>query len=66
MEINSLLQKKLSDNTFVYTAETTPPDSASNEVLLKNVMPLKGITDGINVTDSPGMLGEAILEAMKN
>ncbi len=54
MEINSLLQKKLSDNTFVYTAETTPPDSASNEVLLKNVMPLKGITDGINVTDSPG------------
>ena len=54
MEINSLLQKKLSDNTFVYTAETTPPDSASNEVLLKNVMPLKGIADGINVTDSPG------------
>ena len=54
MEINSLLQKKLLDNIFVYTAETTPPDSASDEVLLKNVMPLKGIADGINVTDSPG------------
>ena len=54
MEIYSLLQKKLLDNNFVYTAETTPPDSATDKILLENVMPLKGIADAINITDSPG------------
>ena len=54
MENQSLLQKKLLDKVFVYTAETTPPDASNKEILLKNVMPLKGIADAINVTDSPG------------
>ena len=54
MEIYSLLQKKLLDNNFVYTAETTPPDSATDKILLENVMPLRGIADAINITDSPG------------
>ena len=54
MTKQSLLQKKLLDKVFVYTAETTPPDASNEEALLKNVMPLKGVADAINVTDSPG------------
>ena len=50
----SKLQKKLLDKVFVYTAETTPPDASNKETLLKNVMPLKGVADAVNVTDSPG------------
>ena len=54
MENQSLLQKKLLDRKFIYTAETTPPDASDKEVLLKNVMPLKGVADDVNVTDNPG------------
>ena len=54
MEHQSLLHKKLLDKVFVFTAETTPPDASDKETLLKNVMPLKGIADAVNVTDSPG------------
>ena len=54
MKNQSLLQQKLLDKVFVYTAETTPPDSSNKETLLKNVMPLKGVADAVNVTDSPG------------
>jgi len=54
MEIQSLLHQKLLDKVFVYTAETTPPDASDKETLLKNVIPLKGVADAINVTDSPG------------
>ena len=54
MEIQSLLQQKLLDKVFVYTAETTPPDASDKETLLKNVMSLKGVADAVNVTDSPG------------
>jgi len=54
MDHQSLLQKKLLDRKFIYTAETTPPDASDKEVLLKNVMPLKGVADAVNVTDNPG------------
>ena len=54
MKNQSLLQQKLLDKVFVYTAETTPPDASDKETLLKNVMPLKGGADAVNVTDSPG------------
>ena len=54
MKDQSLLQQKLLDKVFVYTAETTPPDASDKETLLKNVMPLKGVADAVNVTDSPG------------
>ena len=54
MKNQSLLQKKLLDKVFVFTAETTPPDASDKETLLKNVMPLKGVADAVNVTDSPG------------
>ena len=54
MNNQSKLQQKLLDKVFVYTAETTPPDASNKETLLKNVMPLKGVADAVNVTDSPG------------
>ena len=54
MQKQSLLHNKLSEGVFVYTAETTPPDASDKETLLTNVVPLKGIADAINVTDSPG------------
>ena len=54
MKNQSLLQQKLLDKVFVYTAETTPPDASNKEILLKNVMSLKGVADAVNVTDSPG------------
>ena len=53
-EYQSLLHKKLSEGNFVFTAETTPPDSANLNVLLNKTRPLKGIADAINLTDSPG------------
>jgi methylenetetrahydrofolate reductase (NADPH) len=54
MKNQSLLQQKLLDKVFLYTAETTPPDASDKEILLKNVMPLKGVADAVNVTDNPG------------
>ena len=33
----SLLHQKLVNKSFVYTAETTPPDASDIETLLKNV-----------------------------
>jgi len=54
MEFQSPLHKKLHDGVFVFTAETTPPDAANKEILLKKINPLKDVADAINVTDSPG------------
>jgi len=54
MEYQSTLHKKLHDGGFVFTAETTPPDASSKEVLLDKIKPLKNVADAINVTDSPG------------
>ena len=53
IEYQSLFHKKLLKGNFVYTAETTPPDSSDQEILLKKTKPLKGIADAINLTDSP-------------
>ena len=54
MEFQSLLHKKLLEGTFVYTAESTPPDAADQNILLKKTKHLKGIADAVNLTDSPG------------
>ena len=54
MEYQSILHKKLLDGNFVYTAETTPPDSSDQEVLLKKIKSLKNVADAVNLTDSPG------------
>ena len=50
----SILHKKLLEGNFVYTAETTPPDSADQNILLKKTKPLKHTADAVNLTDSPG------------
>ena len=50
MEYQSLLNKKLHDGNFVFTAETTPPDASDTEVLLKKVKPLKDVADAIQAS----------------
>ena len=47
MEYQSPLHKKLRDGNFIFTAETTPPDAANKETLLKKIEPLKDIADAI-------------------
>ena len=54
MKYYSNLHKKLSEGKFVYTAETTPPDSSDQNVLIKKTYPLARVADAINLTDSPG------------
>ena len=54
MKFYSSLHNKLSNSDFVYTAEVTPPDASDKDTLLKKTLPLKGVADAINVTDSPG------------
>jgi methylenetetrahydrofolate reductase (NADPH) len=53
-EYQSLLHKRLLEGSFVFTAETTPPDASNKDVLLNKTRPLKGIADAVNLTDSPG------------
>ena len=53
IEYQSLFHKKLLEGNFVYTAETTPPDSSDQKKLLDKTKPLKGIADAVNLTDSP-------------
>ena len=54
MQPSSTFHNKLLKKNFVFTAETTPPDSSDKNVLLKKISSLKDIADAINVTDSPG------------
>ena len=49
--INSKLKKKLENKNFVFTAETSPPDSTDKKDVLKRVLSLKKIADAVNVTD---------------
>ena len=49
--INNNFKKKLEDKKFVFTAETSPPDSASQDDVLKRVTCLKNLADAVNVTD---------------
>jgi len=50
-DAGSKLQKVLKAGHFAMTAETSPPDAASAEVVLNRVRCLKGIADAVNVTD---------------
>ncbi len=47
----SKLQQVLQAGHFAMTAETSPPDAASAEVVLNRVQCLKGVADAVNVTD---------------
>ena len=49
--INNNLKKNLENKKFVFTAETSPPDSTDEQDVLKRVSYLKNIADAVNVTD---------------
>ena len=52
--MKSKLRKLLKENQFVFTAETSPPDSGDKDVVLEEVKCLNGLADAINVTDGAG------------
>jgi methylenetetrahydrofolate reductase (NADPH) len=49
--IPNKLAQVLKAGQFAMTAETSPPDAASAEAVLKRVECLKGVADAVNVTD---------------
>ena len=49
--INNNFQKKLKNKEFVFTAETSPPDSTIRSEITERVLCLKDLADAINVTD---------------
>ncbi len=51
IDSGSKLQQVLNAGHFAMTAETSPPDAASAEVVLNRVHCLKDIADAVNVTD---------------
>ena len=52
--MKSKLRKLLNEKKFVFTAETSPPDSGSKVDVINQVHCLKGLADAINVTDGAG------------
>ena len=52
--MKSKLRKLLNENKFVFTAETSPPDSGNKDVVIDEVECLNGLADAINVTDGAG------------
>ena len=52
--MKSKLRNSLLKNKFVFTAETSPPDSGNKEVIIKQVECLKHLADAVNVTDGAG------------
>ena len=49
-KLRNLLQKK----KFVFTAETSPPDSGNRDVIINQVKCLENLADAVNVTDGAG------------
>ena len=52
--MKSKLRNSLQENKFVFTAETSPPDTGNKEVIINQVKPLKSLADAVNVTDGAG------------
>ena len=52
--MKSKLRKSLVEKKFVFTAETSPPDSGSKDVVINQVQCLKDLADAVNVTDGAG------------
>lgn len=52
--MKSKLRKSLNEKKFVFTAETSPPDSGSKIDIINQVKCLKNLADAINVTDGAG------------
>ena len=42
-----------SDKELIFTAETTPDLSMDLDTSVQKIMPLVGLADAVNVTDSP-------------
>ena len=49
--INNNFEKKLKSKEFVFTAETSPPDSTVRSEITDRILCLKDLADAINVTD---------------
>ena len=52
--MKSKLRKSLKKDKFVFTAETSPPDSGNKDVIREQVKCLDGLADAVNVTDGAG------------
>ena len=52
--MKSKLRKSLKEEKFVFTAETSPPDTGNKQVIVDQVECLRGLADAINVTDGAG------------
>ena len=52
--MKSKLRKSLKEKKFVFTAETSPPDTGNKQVIVNQIDCLKGLADAINVTDGAG------------
>ena len=52
--MKSKLRKLLKENKFIFTAETSPPDSGNKDVIIEQVKCLDGLADAVNVTDGAG------------
>ena len=48
------LRKSLKEKKFVFTAETSPPDTGNKQVIIDQVECLRDLADAINVTDGAG------------
>ncbi len=52
--VSGSFKRALEEGYFVTTAEVTPPVSTEREELLAKALPLRGLADGVNVTDGAG------------
>ena len=52
--MESKLRKLLKKDKFVFTAETSPPDSGNKDVIIEQIKCLNGLADAVNVTDGAG------------
>ena len=52
--MKSKLRNSLQKNKFVFTAETSPPDSGNKDKVVNQVKCLKYLADAVNVTDGAG------------
>ena len=52
--MKSKLRNSLQKNKFVFTAETSPPDSGNKDTVINQVECLENLADAVNVTDGAG------------
>ena len=52
--MKSKLRNSLNNNKFVFTAETSPPDSGNKDIVINQVKCLENLADAVNVTDGAG------------